>query len=129
FDDLLALARFALFPADDLTLAALLRSPFCDVEDESLYRLAKDRKTSLWRTLLAHADEAPAWRGAANFLSTLIAEAGQRRPFELYSRVLGMRDASGRSMRGRLLRRLGREAEDALDEFLSQVLAAESRGV
>src|ERR1700744_5787129 len=43
FDDLLALARFALFPADDLTLAALLRSPFCDVDDESLYRLAKDR--------------------------------------------------------------------------------------
>lgn len=129
FDDLLALARFALFPADDLTLAALLRSPFCDVDDESLYRLAKDRKTSLWRTLLARADEAPAWRGAADFLSTLIAEAGQRRPFELYSRVLGMRDASGRSMRARLLRRLGREAEDALDEFLAQVLAAESRGV
>jgi ATP-dependent helicase/nuclease subunit A len=129
FDDLLALARFALFPADDLTLAALLRSPFCDVEDESLYRLAKDRKTSLWRTLLARADEAPAWRGAANFLSTLIAEAGQRRPFELYSWVLGMRDASGRSMRARLLRRLGREAEDALDEFLAQVLAAERRGV
>jgi ATP-dependent helicase/nuclease subunit A len=32
-------------------------------------------------------------------------------------------------MRARLLRRLGREAEDALDEFLAQVLAAEQRGV
>src|SRR5207249_1444749 len=31
FDDLLALARFALFPEDELTLAALLRSPFCDL--------------------------------------------------------------------------------------------------
>ena len=38
FDDLMALARFALFPDDDLTLAALLRSPFCDVDDDSLYR-------------------------------------------------------------------------------------------
>lgn len=32
-------------------------------------------------------------------------------------------------MRRRLLKRLGAEAEDALDEFLSQVLAAEARGV
>ena len=130
FDDLLALARFALFPADDLTLAALLRSPFCDVEDESLYRLAKGReRTSLWQTLLSRADEQPDWRGAVDFLSGLIAEARTRRPFELYSRVLGLRDAAGRSMRARLLRRLGREAEDALDEFLAQVLTAESRGV
>jgi ATP-dependent helicase/nuclease subunit A len=130
FDDLLALARFALFPADDLTLAALLRSPFCDVDDESLYRLAKGRgKTPLWQVLLSRADETPEWRGAADFLIALIAEAAQRRPFELYSRVLGLRDGGGRSMRARLLRRLGREAEDALDEFLGQVLAAEQRGV
>ncbi|MDB5424868.1 MAG: helicase, UvrD/Rep family, partial [Phenylobacterium sp.] len=129
FHDLLALARFALFPADDLTLAALLRSPFCDVDDESLYRLAKDRPGSLWRTLQARADEQADWRAAADFLTVLMAEARERRPFELYSRVLGMRDAQGRSMRARLLRRLGREAEDALDEFLAQVLAAEARGV
>jgi ATP-dependent helicase/nuclease subunit A len=129
FDDLLALARFALFPADDLTLAALLRSPFCDLEDESLYRLAKGRQGSLWRTLQDRADEAPEWREAADFLRLLIAEATAGRPFELYNRVLGLRDAAGRSMRVRLLRRLGREAEDALDEFLSQVLAAEGRGV
>ena len=129
FDDLLALARFVLFPADDLTLAALLRSPFCDVEDDSLYRLARGRDTTLWRTLLAQADEAREWRGAADFLSALQAQATALRPFEFYSRVLGMRDAAGRSMRQRLLRRLGHEAEDALDEFLAQVLAAESRGV
>jgi ATP-dependent helicase/nuclease subunit A len=129
FDDLLALARFILFPADDLTLAALLRSPFCDVDDESLYRLAKDRGGALWTSLQDRRAETPEWRAAADFLSAAIAEARARRPFELYSRVLGMRDAAGRSMRARLLRRLGREAEDALDEFLAQVLAAESRGV
>jgi len=129
FDDLLALARFALFPDDDLTLAALLRSPFCDVEDESLYRLARSRPGSLWQMLRDRADERPDWRGAADFLSELIVESNEQRPFELYSRVLGLRDAAGRSMRARLLRRLGREAEDALDEFLAQVLAAESRGV
>lgn len=52
-----------------------------------------------------------------------------RPPFELYARLLGYADAEGRSMRQRLLRRLGAEAEDALDEFLNQVLAAEARGV
>ena len=35
----------------------------------------------------------------------------------------------GRSMRRRLLERLGSEAEDALDEFLAQTAAAESRGI
>ena len=98
FDDLLALARFVLFPADDLTLAALLRSPFCDVEDDSLYRLARSRQTTLWRTLLTRADEAEEWRGAADFLSALQAQAAVLRPFELYSRVLGMRDAAGRKL-------------------------------
>ncbi|THD58452.1 double-strand break repair helicase AddA [Phenylobacterium sp.] len=129
FDDLLALARFVLFPADDLTLAALLRSPFCDVGDESLYRLAKDRPQSLWRTLQARADEAPEWAAAVAFLTAAMEAARAERPFEFYSRMLGLRDGASRSMRLRLLRRLGREAEDALDEFLAQVLAAEARGI
>ncbi|WP_374575313.1 double-strand break repair helicase AddA [Phenylobacterium sp.] len=129
FDDLVALARFVLFPADDLTLAALLRSPFCDVEDESLYALAKDRKGSLWAALAARAGETADWSSAFAFLAQARAEAAARRPFEFYGRVLGLADAAGRSMRARLLTRLGSEAEDALDEFLAQVLAAEARGV
>ena len=129
FDDLVAVARFALFPADDLTLAALLRSPFFSVEDDSLYALAKGRKLTLWRTLTARADERPEWREAHALLARLLEEARERRPFEFYARLLGTRDAEGRAMRQRLLRRLGSEAEDALDEFLAQVLAAEGRGI
>ncbi|MDO8377742.1 double-strand break repair helicase AddA [Phenylobacterium sp.] len=130
FDDLVAVARFALYPADDLTLAALLRSPFCDLSDEDLYDLAKPRgKATLWAALTARAEERPAWRDAHALLSRLLEEARERRPFELYARLLGARDGEGRSMRQRLLRRLGSEAEDALDEFLAQVLAAEGRGI
>jgi ATP-dependent helicase/nuclease subunit A len=129
FDDLLALARFALFPGDDLTLAALLKSPFCDLDDARLYALAHTRPGTLWAALQARAGEAADWAAAARFLTWLRAEAGERRPFELYSRILGARDGQGRSMRARLLRRLGSEAEDALDEFLAQVMAAEARGV
>ncbi|MBS0331375.1 MAG: double-strand break repair helicase AddA, partial [Proteobacteria bacterium] len=129
FDDLLALARFARFPDDDLTLAALLKSPFCGLDDDSLYRLAKDRPASLWRTLNARTEETEAWGAAAAFLGAVLAQADARRPFEFYNAILAVRDLRGRSMRLRLLRRLGREAEDALDEFLAQVLAAEARGV
>ncbi|WP_332773813.1 double-strand break repair helicase AddA [Phenylobacterium sp.] len=129
FDDLLAVARFVQFPADELTLAALLKSPFCGLDDDSLYALAKGRTAGLWETLGARAAERPEWAEARALLDDLRTQGSKQRPFEFYARLLGSRGADGRSMRQRLLRRLGSEAEDALDEFLAQVLAAESRGV
>jgi ATP-dependent helicase/nuclease subunit A len=129
FDDLLALARFALYPQDELTLAALLRSPFCDVGDESLYRLAHRRAGGLWATLTARAAETQDWTSAAEMLGWALEAAPKLRPFEFYAQALARKDAAGRSMRARLLGRLGSEAEDALEEFLAQVLAAEGRGV
>ncbi|THD74535.1 MAG: double-strand break repair helicase AddA [Phenylobacterium sp.] len=130
FDDLLGLARFALYPEDELTLAALLRSPLCDVGDDSLYDLAQGRAHEpLWTRLQRRADERPEWASANAFLASVRDEARTRRPFEFYARVLGLADSQGRSMRRRLLLRLGAEAQDALDEFLAQVLAAEARGV
>jgi ATP-dependent helicase/nuclease subunit A len=130
FDDLLALARFALFPADELNLAALLKSPFCGLDDEALYALAHGRdRENLWRRLERRAEERDDWRAAQAFLAGLLEAGRSRRPFEFYVRALGVADSQGRSMRRRLLERLGGEAEDALDEFLNQVLAAEGRGV
>ena len=128
FDDLLALARFALFPGDELTLAALLKSPFCGLDDDSLYALAHGREGRLWRTLRDRADEDPQWAGAVAFLRLAIDTARTSRPFEFYVRMVEHVGADGRSMRQRLLGRLGAEARDALDEFLNQVLAAEDRG-
>ncbi|MBC6981606.1 double-strand break repair helicase AddA [Caulobacter sp. 17J80-11] len=128
FDDLIGLGRFLLFPDDDLTLAALLRSPFCDVDEQSLYDLAYCRKGGLWRTLRERAGARPEWAAAADLLAWATeAEAG-RTPFDFYSRFLNRLDAQGRSMRARVLERLGREAEEAVDEFLAQVLNAEQRG-
>ncbi|MDP3660227.1 MAG: double-strand break repair helicase AddA [Phenylobacterium sp.] len=130
FDDLMALARFVQFPRDELNLAALLKSPLCGLDDDSLYALAHRREEqNLWDLLHARAAERPHWQGAAALLAQARALAGERRPFEFFSRMLSLRDAQGRSTRSRLLRRLGGEAEDALDEFLNQVLAAEARGV
>ena len=68
FQDLMALGRFARFPDDDLTLAALLRSPFCDVDEDGLFDLAYGREGSLWAALDRRAGERPEWRDGARFL-------------------------------------------------------------
>src|SRR5262249_27791955 len=129
FQDLLALGRFARFAEDDLTLAALLRSPLCDVTEEQLFELAQGRTRPLWATLRTRAAERPEWGEAVRFLEWSRRE-GEARPLcAFYSRVLARLDERGRSMKRRLLTRLGREAEDALDAFLAEALAAERRGV
>ena len=129
FDDLLALARFALFPEDELTLAALLKSPFCGLDDDSLYRLAFGRRTTnLWPLLQKRADEDRLWGLAQDFLEGVITAGRSRRPFDLYGRILSQVGPDGLSGRQKLLGRLGAEASEAIDEFLAQVLAAERRG-
>ncbi|MEJ6789483.1 double-strand break repair helicase AddA [Brevundimonas sp. BR2-1] len=134
FDDLISVARFALYPDDDLSLAEVLRSPFCDVTDfgdsHSLYPLAdKEGREgrSLWRELRLRADEQPQWRRARDFVQAAL-DARDRDPFAFFSSLLNRIDETGVSGRARILTRLGREAEEAIDETLAQVLAAEDRG-
>ena len=129
FEDLLAAGRFCLFPWDDLTLAGLLRGPFCDIDETALHNLARGRSGSLWTELLARAGEREDFGAAAALLSELLAESRRRTPFDFFTRLTGRLDSAGRSMRARLRTRLGPEAEDALDEMLSQVLALESQGL
>ena len=129
FEDAVALARFILFPDDDLTLAGVLRSPFCDVDEESLFDLAHGRKGSLWAALNARAGERTDWASALAFLEAARVYAAGRPPFDFFSRLYARLDGEGRSQRARLATRLGPEAGDALDEFLAQIEAAERRGV
>ncbi|HYE43968.1 MAG TPA: 3'-5' exonuclease, partial [Caulobacteraceae bacterium] len=128
FEDALALMRFVQFPDDDLTLAGLLRSPFCDVDEDGLFALAWKRRGSLWTALQARSGERPAWDAALGLLQSVREEARTRTPFDLFSRLFARLDGDGRSQRTRFLTRLGPEASDAIDEFLAQVLAAEQRG-
>jgi ATP-dependent helicase/nuclease subunit A len=129
FEDLLAFAQVVLFPNDDLTLAAVLRSPLCDVDEDSLYDLAQGREGSLWAALQHRAEERPAWGAARDLLGWAMAEMRHRTPFDLFSRLTTRLDGHGRSMRQRFVTRLGPEAGDALDEVLAQALSAEARGV
>ena len=134
FDDLIAVARFVLYPDDDLSLAEVLRSPFCDVTDfgdaHSLYPLADQEGRegrTLWRALQMRAGEQPQWSRARDFVQAAL-DARARDPFAFFSSLLNRVDETGVSGRARILARLGREAEEAIDETLAQVLAAEGRG-
>ncbi|CAN5122701.1 double-strand break repair helicase AddA [soil metagenome] len=134
FDDLIAVARFVLYPDDDLSLAEILRSPFCDIPDfgdaHSLYPLA-DKETrggrTLWQALRTRADEHPEWRRARDLLQAALDDR-DRDPFAFFAGLFNRVDETGRSGRARILARLGREAEEAIDETLAQVLSAEDRG-
>ncbi len=117
--DLIALGRFVLQQDDDLTLAALLRSPFCGLSEKALEELATQRKGGLWRALVARRDE-PDHAQAHHFLSAMLERADYAPPFEFYSHALTA--LGGQQM---LLARLGNEAADAIAEFLSLTLTHE----
>ena len=123
--DMMALGRCLIQPEDDLSLAAVLRSPIFGFSDEALLEIAHDRGPgrSLMTALREHAKADVACRLAAESLSAWASEAAFRRPFEFYSGLLG-RDG----VRARMAARLGQDAADILDEFLNFCLAQERTG-
>ena len=126
--DLVALGRVLLLPEDDLTLAAVLKGPLIGLSEEQLFTLAYDRDGSLWRSLTRHARADPAFQTAREHLGTLLARADFVPPFELFSEVLTRawgRHGSQNRGRAALLARLGPEAADPIEEFLSLALAYE----
>ncbi len=118
--DLAALLAFLDTPEDDLSLAAVLRSPLGGWSEADLYRLAHGRKGYLWEALR----RGPEQSGTLAFLDDLRGQADFLRPYDLIERVLTRHDG-----RRKLLDRLGPEAEDGIDELLGQALAYETAEV
>ena len=116
--DLMALGDFICLPDDDLSLAALLKSPLLGLDDDDLLVLAPKRKGSLWQELLLQAAQSPRLRDAAEALRRWRARAERVPPFEFYAALL-----DGERMRTRMLQRLGAEAAEPIDEFLNLALA------
>jgi ATP-dependent helicase/nuclease subunit A len=128
--DLIALGRFLLLPEDDLTLAAVLKSPLFDLSEDDLFLLAYDRgEATLWSRLRRLAAEHPAMGAAAARLSALLARADFVPPFELYAEILGPTILSAAGGRRAMLERLGAEAADPIEEFLALALAYEREHV
>ena len=120
--DLMVLADALLLPADDLALATVLKSPLFGLDDEDLFKIAWERKTSLHTALRAKASTDPRFAAAIDRLDRLTQWALKETPFGFYARVLGAERG-----RQRFLARLGHEADDALDEFLNRALDYERR--
>ena len=119
--DLIALGRFALLPEDDLNLASLLRSPLIGFSEDDLYRLSVGRHGALWQALIAARADDPRVEEAYVFLSSALARADYAPPHEFYGAVL-----SAHGVKKRILTRLGAEASDAVDEFMSLTLSYEA---
>ena len=87
------------------------------------------RRGRCGRRCSARADERPDWAAARDLLAGAVDAARRAPPFDFFA---GLLSRAGRRRAARcaraLLTRLGAEAEDALDEFLAQALAAEARG-
>lgn len=120
--DLMALGRFLMQPEDDLSLAAVLKSPIFGLDDDALFAIAAGRPEG--RSLQAALRRSPAHETIVAQLDSWANEAAFRPVFEFYSAVLG-RDG----VRRKMIARLGHEASDILDEFLNFCLAEERTGL
>lgn len=123
--DLIALGQCLLLPEDDLTMAALLRSPIFALGEEQLFALCWQRgKHSVWERLKTLSGEDAAIAQALELLEDLRARADFVAPYELYSYLLETRGA-----RARFTGRMGEEYNDPIDEFLSQALVYEGEHI
>ncbi|MEA3017534.1 MAG: ATP-dependent helicase/nuclease subunit [Sphingomonadales bacterium] len=119
--DLLAAARFALQPLDDLNLAGLLVSPLFGWSQEELFEAAHGREGApLWAGLRG-LDRRP---DTLEGLRSLLAMADFATPYLFFETIL----SGPLQGRRRLLGRLGAEAGDPIDELLAGALEFESGG-
>ena len=118
--DITALLSFLATAEDDLSLAAVLRSPLFGWTEDELHRLAQPRRGFLWEALRKD----PQHTETIAVLQDLRDQADFLRPYELIDRLLTRHDG-----RRRLIARLGQEAEDGIDELLNKAISYESAEV
>jgi ATP-dependent helicase/nuclease subunit A len=111
--DLLAAARFAAQPLDDLNLAGLLVSPLFGWSQQQLFDAAYGREGPLWPHVRARAPEG---------LHAILAMADYATPHSFFETIL----SGPLEGRRKLLERLGAEARDPIEELLSAALEFES---
>ena len=114
--DLIALGRFALFPDDDLNTATLLKGPFVGLTESQLFDLAHKRTRTLWQELNHLGTVDPVYGPTLTKLIHILAAADYMPPFEFFNLELT------KGGRRELLARLGPEAADPVDEFMTLAL-------
>ena len=122
--DCLNLIRFVLQPSDDLTLAEILRGPFCGLvdDDRHLFVLAHGRMPdeTLWSRLSSNVDET--FRRARSFCESLL-DRQDLPAFEFLQWALTTRDEYGLSGWDKLIQRLGEPVRDPVQALVSSALS------
>ena len=120
--DLLAAARFAMQPLDDLNLASLLVSPLFGWSQVELFAVAHGRDGALWPRLRAFPDLNERQRKTLDELLSILDMADYVGPHLFFESLLsGPLDG-----RRRLLERLGAEARDPIEELLASAIEFEN---
>lgn len=122
--DILAAADFALNHEDDLTLACVLKSPLCGIDEEALFTLAHGRSGSLWLAFDAAAQTEADFASAYEQLQWMRRTIDYLSPFDWLSHLLAARGAHAA-----LRAQLGSEIDDPVAELLRLALAYEARHV
>jgi ATP-dependent helicase/nuclease subunit A len=115
--DILSILQFANMANDDLSLAEAMRSPLLGLSENDLFKIAHNRKGTLWQSLKDQNHH----RKVLEILTDIRNQVGYLRPYELIERILTKHRG-----REKLLARLGSEVEDGIDELLSQSLQYET---
>ncbi|MEM6475681.1 MAG: double-strand break repair helicase AddA [Pseudomonadota bacterium] len=119
--DAMAALRFAAQPYDDLSLANLLSSPLIGwSQDDLLEYVPRDAEMRLWDHLRGL--DAPMVQETCEKLKPLLARADFETPQSLLAWLL----TGPWQGRAKLVARLGREANDPLDELVNAAFAYES---
>ncbi|GAK71516.1 double-strand break repair helicase AddA [Agrobacterium rubi TR3 = NBRC 13261] len=126
--DLLALGRFVLLPQDDLSLSALLKSPLFNHSEDDIFEVAAKRPpdTSVWHyvQLISAQPEGRQFVASVSQLLHFITLSKTQTIHDFFAAVLTLHEG-----RAKFLGRLGNEASDVLDEFLSFALDHERTGL
>lgn len=119
--DLVSLGRAVLLPADDLSLAEVLKSPVVGLDEAALYDLAHRRAPDepLSEALAARRRD-PVFAAAHDLIAAARMRADLVDPYAFFAGILGPGGA-----RARFRARLGAEVDEVLDEFLSLALGYE----
>jgi ATP-dependent helicase/nuclease subunit A len=123
--DLIALAQAVLVERDDLSLAAVLKSPLVGLSDAELEPLCRARSGSLRQEIRNSADLDPRWQALDAWLERWRGAARHLAPFDFFSQILAAPSIGDPTLTGRMamLTRLGPDAADAIDTFLTDALA------
>lgn len=121
--DLLSFARASLYEGDDLSLAETLKSPFFNIDEESLFDLAHGREGRLWRALVERRGDRAEWAAATREIDAARKVALHEGPVAFFLHLLETGAPTGWR---RLFARLGAPAREPVEEFLRLALDFEA---